>query len=112
MTTKTKTIWKFPLILIEYNRIEMPVFAEILSVGVQNGTVCLWAIVEPDATKEERDFVICVTGNPVPANIMKFIGTVQMKRFVWHVFECDKLRERDDAEIPGYQTSAPLACLH
>jgi len=82
------TIWKFPIKITEVQRVEMPIGAEILSAQMQNGDLCLWALVSPASNKEMRIIEIHGTGNYiVPAN-RKFIGAAQMLgALVWHVFE-------------------------
>ena len=86
------TIWKFTL-SSSAPTIEMPADARILSVQSQFGDVCLWAMVDPDATKAVRQFRIFGTGQPISEperpKRLSFIGTVQVSggQFVWHVFE-------------------------
>ncbi len=86
-----RTIWKFPLQITDFQKVEMPRGAHILSVQIQGSQLCLWAYVLSDEEKEERAFWVLGTGNPVerPENIGPFIGTVQMHggSLVWHVFE-------------------------
>jgi len=83
----SRAIWKFALELADYQQVEMPEGAEIISVAVQGELVCLWAIVNPARPAEYRGIQIVGTGNPIPANLQRFIGTVQIPPFVWHVFE-------------------------
>lgn len=42
------TIWKFPLKITDYQLVVMPECAQILSVQMQYGTLCLWALVNQD----------------------------------------------------------------
>jgi len=84
-------IWKYPLALTDLQLISMPEKAEILSVADQDGTLCLWAMVDPNALRSEvRAIEIIGTGNPISTPIgyaRLFIGTAVMRPFVWHVFE-------------------------
>ena len=81
-------IWKFPLELTGVQEVEMPSGSQLLSVAVQQETLCLWAMVDLDrGTKERRMIDIIGTGNPIDSHRRSFIGTVQMESFVWHVFE-------------------------
>jgi hypothetical protein len=83
-------IWKFPLQLTDRQEIEMPEGAVILSVQVQRSQVCLWALVEPGASKVKRQFRIHGTGHDVPdVDKLDFIGTIQNNGgdLVFHVFE-------------------------
>lgn len=84
------TIWKYPLVIADRQRIEMPKGAKILTVQAQDGQACLWALVNADEGEmETRDFVIYGTGHYVSPLPGVYIGTVQMAggRLVWHVFE-------------------------
>lgn len=68
----------------------MGVEAEILCAQRQGNSLCLWTREEVDAPKIGRTFFVLPTGQqfaPVP---MKYIDTVQMGEYVWHIFE--KLR--------------------
>lgn len=83
------TIYKYPLETTDEQKIEMPKGANILTVQVQNGTPCLWALVNPENRPEQRIISIFGTGNPIkPANIV-YIGTYQLMegKLVLHVFE-------------------------
>lgn len=85
-----KTIWKFPLSDVTPIRVDMPKGAQLLTVQVQSGTPCLWAIVESENAKEARYFEIHGTGNLMYENMgveRKYISTFQQPPFVWHVFE-------------------------
>lgn len=86
------TIWNFPLLAKgERIVIEMPP-ARFLHVGHQDGTVCLWAMVDEDKKTWPRKFVVVGTGwllerhCAIPES-MFHLGTVQIGGFVWHVFE-------------------------
>lgn len=85
-----KTIWKFPIRVVDSQVVEMPFDAKILCVQVQQGAPCLWALVDTEAIKSSRRIYIYGTGKPIPDNIdMKYIGTFQYLggSLVWHVFE-------------------------
>jgi hypothetical protein len=84
-----KTIWKFEL--PKQGKILMPKGAEILTVQTQNEIPCIWAVVNPDADKEERTFVIYGTGFEFQLIDYKYIGTFQMHShgLVFHVFEAN-----------------------
>lgn len=83
-------IWKFELLITDMQEVAMPVGAELLSVANQNGNLCLWAMVNPSKVNQHRYIEIIGTGNPVYVDMgidRKFIGTVVINQFVWHVFE-------------------------
>lgn len=97
----SKVIYKYPLRVVDSQLVLMPTGAKILSVQAQNGTLCMWAVVDEmpenqsNVSVEYRTFYIFGTGNSIPAGMPThvvsdhkyFIGTVQMDGFVWHVFE-------------------------
>lgn len=93
MTTNqpaNQTIWKFLLLLTDSQSLSMPENAQLLSVQLQDGAICLWALVNPDLPVESRTFEIHGTGKPIHCDtgiLRRYIGTVQQRPFVWHVFE-------------------------
>ena len=85
-----KTIWKFQFENKGMFGLDMPKGAEILTVQVQEGVPCIWAMVDPGQEKENRIIVIHGTGHPVQqAGQKKYIGTYQECEgsLIWHVFE-------------------------
>ena len=91
------TIWKFEL---GYRRgvhiVTMPKGAELLSVHVQHGTPCLWALVDPSQTTEDRHIAVELTGGRHAPG--RYLGTVLLEdeTHVAHYFE-----HRADAEEEG-----------
>lgn len=89
----SKTVWKF--VLWPYPdpfEVGMPGGSKILSVRIQRGEVCLWALVDSEASHAEvRRFHIVGTGHPIRQDLdkLQFIDTVLMDEgtLVWHVFE-------------------------
>jgi hypothetical protein len=82
------TIYKYLLQLTDYQEIEMPSGARILSVIDKNNALCLYAKVWVEATLEVRQIHIFGAGNPIPEMTkLIFIGTVQIGARVWHTFE-------------------------
>ncbi|GAI60505.1 unnamed protein product [marine sediment metagenome] len=85
-----KTIHKFPLQVADLQEMKMPKDSTILTVQVQKGTPCLWALVDTDKETEDRFIRIIGTGHSVPENVLRYIGTFQALEnnwFVGHVFE-------------------------
>ncbi len=88
----TMKIFKFPLKVVDLQTVLIPERGKILSVGTQREVVCLWALVNPDAScKNEVRVRIVGTGNPIQDDAldgMAFIGTTQMARgdLIWHVY--------------------------
>ena len=85
-----KRIFKYELIVADHSKLCLPIGARILSVQVQRGTVCLWAIV--DEYQKELCFVdiyMYGTGQHVSdADLAgkRFAGTDQLGDLVCHVF--------------------------
>ena len=89
---KQNVIFKYEL--LPNAQLYLPKDAKILSVGVQSGSIMLWALVDSDEMSLEfRNIIILGTGFHIPDEYKdaKFIGTVFMnkglKQLVWHVFE-------------------------
>lgn len=101
-----RTVFKFELPILtdvddnDQVHVKMPRGANVLHVGVQEGGVFVWAIVDRDEEFTERHFGIIGTGNRIdhvekPGNI--YVGTVHHGPFVWHVFEVFRDDEADRA---------------
>jgi len=84
-----KTIWKYSLSAANGVSLKMPHDAQILCIQIQNGTPCMWALVDPSADKDERVFNTYGTGHPFAENPQEYIGTYQLSggTLVFHVFE-------------------------
>lgn len=80
------TIFKYELKITDEQRIDIPEGAKILSVQMQRDTPCLWAMVNTKNKLERRKIAIIGTGNPCWCPDWDFIGTIQERVFVWHVF--------------------------
>jgi len=90
-----KTIWKYQIAVMA----RMPKGAEILTVQMQNEEPCVWAVVEPDAEKENRYLEVFGTGQPIHEDVeRRYIGTFQQPPFVWHLFERLDAQQRKDGE--------------
>lgn len=85
-----KTIWKFPLEVTDVQQIEMPKGAEPISVQVQGGVLCIWAVVDTSRPSEKRTIRTIGTGQPMDEKVaqMKFLGAYQLQdgALVFHVF--------------------------
>jgi hypothetical protein len=81
-------IWKYPIDISQAPlAISMPFGARILTLQVQHGVPCLWALVNPTATKVARPFVVVGTGHKTPRHAGEYVGTWQDGPYVWHLFE-------------------------
>ncbi len=98
MTTK-RAVWKYPMGNWETGMFsaEMPVGAEVLSLDWQHGELMMWALVDPEAAREQRHFIILGTGHTVASPNYRgeaistegFVGTFQYLGgdLIFHVFE-------------------------
>tara|TARA_R110002020_G_scaffold193923_1_gene394506 strand:- start:4226 stop:4492 length:267 start_codon:yes stop_codon:yes gene_type:complete len=84
-----KIIYKYE-IPVGGGNIKMPYVSTALSVGVQNGSLMLWAEVDPDSSDVTSRFEVFGTGHDIPEDMgvsRRFIGTAFMDSLVWHVYE-------------------------
>ncbi len=85
-----KAIFKYELTLGR-TAVEMPRGATVLSVQMQNGNPCLWAMVDTDVVlTDTREFVCFGTGHKINEEYaLHFIGTTQIEAvsLVFHFFE-------------------------
>ena len=87
-----RAVWKFPAPVDDQVKIDLPLGAEILSVQVQRGEPCIWALCDTEAKKELRSFVWVGTGHAYPSRFyqgLAFVGTIQLEggSLVFHLFE-------------------------
>jgi hypothetical protein len=82
-----KVIWKYIIPLNDRFEIHSPKGAQILSGQIQDDSVCIWLLVNPNAEREFRILHVVGTGNPFNSHGLKFITTVQKNGFVWHLFD-------------------------
>lgn len=83
-------IYKYPLNAVTYQKVTMPAKSEILTVQVQGDTICLWALVNPDAELKERTIEIYGTGHLlIDSDSLLYISTFMLESnsLVFHVFE-------------------------
>ena len=84
-----RRLWKYALDKDMFQTtIDMPRYASILRVDIQNARICLWAEVEVHAPTVQRTFVIRGTGHAILKDEY-YVGTVFSGRYVWHVFEVE-----------------------
>lgn len=69
--------------------VQMPKGARILSLKVQRGQPCVWALVDPNAPLVQRHLAVYGTGFEVPAEPGRFVDTflVDGDNFVFHLFD-------------------------
>lgn len=69
--------------------LNLPISAMVLSVQMHRGKPCMWVLLDTDEETAPRSFVVAMTGQPVPTNASRFIGTfvTQQDSLVLHLFE-------------------------
>lgn len=86
----SKTIYKYPLDVVDHQSITLPFGAQILCVQTQNNIPVIYAIVDRDSTlTEQRHFRTFGTGHTIDSKYADYyIGTYQLNggRLVFHVF--------------------------
>lgn len=94
-----RTVYKYQVAVDDYQEIELPRGARILSVQAQGTHIYLWALVDPEVKSVTRKIWILGTGHPFKLENelrVSFVGTVQVNYgpgiLVWHVFS--------DYEVP------------
>lgn len=81
-----KRIYKYALDLTDRQTVNMPGAAKLLTVQMQNGVPCLWALVEPVEPDAPRMIQIFGTGHDA-SDAGTYIATFQTGPLVFHVFE-------------------------
>jgi hypothetical protein len=85
-----KTVWKYPLEVLDEQTIEIPDIHQILHIAEQHGEPTLWFLVDPGAPKIKKRIRIYGTGHTIVNDYqMTFLGSVLMSRgdLVWHIFD-------------------------
>ena len=87
-----RAIWKFNL-NVGSNLVDMPLGASVIHFGEQDAWPTMWAIVDTEAGKREREYIVEGTGLSLAEEETKetYIGTVQIGLSVWHLFDVTKL---------------------
>lgn len=84
-----KTVHKYVLPDGARVAINMPDGAEVLTARKQGDCICVWARVDPAAPAVRREFHLSTTGDTLPPDIGRYLGTAMFYggSFVVHVFE-------------------------
>jgi hypothetical protein len=86
----SKTIYKYPIEVVDEQDIKIPQGAMFLSIQEQDDKIVLYYVVDPDEKETDSHHIVIVgTGHPMD-NVGKgiFLGTVKMAggKLMWHVF--------------------------
>ncbi len=88
----SSSIWKFEVRLTSRSVVKMPIGAKILKCDMQNGSICVWALVNTSNDMVNREFEVYGTGHPVYDGIEEhYLNTVIDGDYVWHVFDFGEL---------------------
>lgn len=60
--------------------------AKVLTVGIIDGAVYLWAMVDPTTPRIMRKVHIICTGDECPCRYEDYVGTIQDGVYIYHVF--------------------------
>ena len=83
-----RIIHKYTLEITDEQTITVSPGFEFLSAQVQDGKLCIWAIVDIMSSKIKKTFIIIGTGLRIhDENNLSYRATVQMGEYVWHLFE-------------------------
>ncbi len=84
-------IYKYPFVINNEVILDMPSLARILTVQVQKGTPCLWALINPAAEFQKRVLRIYGTGHDIPESLtnLTYISSIQLasETLIFHVFD-------------------------
>ena len=84
-------IWKWQLSLNGKSQtFDMPMDTKIIHVAMQNGTLTMWGIIDPQFQKsDKREFIVRGTGHSWIEDEKEnvHLGSVIDREFVWHLFE-------------------------
>ena len=83
------TVYKYILPVEDYLTLQLPRGAKPFCVAEQNGTACLWALVDPSAALVPHRFRVKGTGHPDVKASWSYVGTFFLLHgaLVFHVFD-------------------------
>lgn len=92
-TVTDQTVWRFEHRVVEHLDIEVPAAATVLLVRPHRrrlNDIEIWVQLDPTAPVETRRLVLVGTGQPVPPDAGRYVGTVFVgpaESFVFHLYE-------------------------
>lgn len=104
-------IYKYQLHVIGKQTVSVPVGARILTAQDQGGCICLWAECPQVEDMELREITVVGTGHDDLPSGLRYVATVQIGVFVWHVYEgsSNQRTPRDGIKsLPMGKISSPL----
>jgi hypothetical protein len=80
------TIHKYPLLWGETFQLALYTGAEILTLQMQNDRPCVWVREQVSDMRQVLNLRWVGTGQEAPAT-SRYLGTVQVGGYVWHLFQ-------------------------
>ena len=89
---RIRVVWRYTFLDPVLNTLTMPKGATLLNLGEQGNEACMWMLVDPEAEKEQRQFLSVPSGVEFEASDTTYLGTAHMTEkdgtpFVVHIFE-------------------------
>jgi hypothetical protein len=84
-----RVIYKYELT----QTIQLPIDSQVLKVGMQNGIMQMWVLVDPNQKEtSQRNFEIIGTGHSFEFDYLThtYIDSLFDGPFVWHIWEVNK----------------------
>jgi hypothetical protein len=84
-----RVIYKYQL----EKTIQLPIDSQVLKVGMQNGIMQMWVLVDPNEKQtSQRNFEIIGTGHSFEFHYLThtYIDSLFDGPFVWHIWEVNK----------------------
>ena len=87
-----RTIWKFILDVPDdgqrVTHLGIPEGGQVLTAQVKDREICMWVLVDPEAKRVQKRFVVWWTGFLFQESTpVRYVATVQGGPLVYHVFE-------------------------
>ncbi len=85
-----EAVWKYELTNASCQEIQMPEYAEVLTIQLLNNTPSMWVRVDPENKLVTHSFLVVWTGEKFDGirSNYQYIGTYQSKNhLVYHVFK-------------------------
>lgn len=83
-----RTIYKYEFEINDRFSLILPNKFHILKFGTDpNGRPCLWAWIDTEMTKNQRNFRCYGTGHEIDSSPSDYVDTFNQGPFVWHIFK-------------------------
>ena len=79
-------VFKYPLELINWQKIDLPVDSKILTAQIRNGKICLWAEVSTSKLEPVLIKIVATGHKDIIEEWDEYIGTVQDADHVLHIY--------------------------